>query len=149
MAGGRHGWVWSWWWALGLRQPRCLPESLGQTFLESLWPPRLKNLAVQVSGHREGLGLWLPSEGGRDTSCVRREQGNGLASLAAELQVKRGSFYNSCIYGSFKSLRVNVGFRHTQRDVCRYTFSYRWIHACIYALTHFKIPEFYRFAILS
>ena len=46
----------------------------------------LKNAAVQVSGCREYLSLLPPSEGGRDSVCVRCEQVDDLVSLVAELK---------------------------------------------------------------
>ena len=45
-----------------------------------------RNVAVQVSGCRECLGLLLPGEGGRGSTCVRCEQVDELLSLVVELK---------------------------------------------------------------
>ena len=45
-----------------------------------------RNVAVQVSGCRECLGLLLPGEGGRGSTSVRCEQVDELLSLVVELK---------------------------------------------------------------
>lgn len=45
-----------------------------------------RKAAVQVSGYRECLSLLLPSDGGRDTICMRCEQVDDLLQLVAELK---------------------------------------------------------------
>lgn len=47
-----------------------------------------RKAAVQVSGYRECLSLLLPSDGGRDTICMRCEQVDDLLQLVAELKEK-------------------------------------------------------------
>lgn len=47
-----------------------------------------RKAAVQVSGYRECLSLLLPSDGGRDTICMRCEQVDYLLQLVAELKEK-------------------------------------------------------------
>lgn len=52
--------------------------------------PRLsacpENMSVLVSGCRERLTLLLHPQGGRDTTCVRREPMGDLLSIGAEAQ---------------------------------------------------------------
>ena len=61
---------------------RICPKKTVATQTEGL--PR--NVAVQVSGCREGLSLLLPREDGKEATCVRCEQVDELLSLVVELR---------------------------------------------------------------
>ena len=45
-----------------------------------------RNVAVQVSGCRECLSLSLLVKDGRDTTCMRCDQGDDLLSMVSELK---------------------------------------------------------------